>query len=260
MRLLLSLSILLLLTSINDSTNKDSEHAPHNMLFGVMVDNFTGKKSLQNAKKEANERNSNHSNVALYDFNTDIVKPPDSKHWLNFMKGDHLHILEKINSQAWKARHQMTQASGLVLPFMVGETKNGGASEKIHIAIEDFDASSLQGFLSYSKGDLFSNITKFYQFWTAKSEATGREGVIDGRKVAKHLAIALFKYKDYVQKGDFLYIIDDPPTAETWKSMSVASKQASFIPTISVVRIPMNTKLSHISSDTVDHRKCFGTL
>ena len=258
MRLVLSLLLLLLLTSINESTNKDSEHAPHKMLFGVRVDidtssrkhNFTIKKSFQSAKTKTTERND--SNVALYDFNTDIVMPPDSEHWLNFKRGDQLHILEKNNSQAWMARHQMTQASGFVLPFMVGEAKNGEAFQNIHIAMEDFDAGSLEGFLSYRKGDLFSNITKFYKFWTAKSEANRLEGVIDGRKVAKHLAIALFKYKSYAQKGDFLYIIDDPETAESWKSKSVASKQDSFIPTISVLRIPMNTKLSHISSDSVE--------
>ena len=143
---------------------------------------------------------------------------------------------------------------------MVGEAKNGEAFQNIHIAMEDFDAGSLEGFLSYRKGDLFSNITKFYKFWTAKSEANRLEGVIDGRKVAKHLAIALFKYKSYAQKGDFLYIIDDPETAESWKSKSVASKQDSFIPTISVLRTPMNTKLSHISADSVEMENVFGTF
>ena len=95
--------------------------------------------------------------LALYDFDTTIVDPPDEwLKWLNFKKSDVLDVLEKTYPNAWLARHLDTEEEGWLLPFMVTPTTRdtdpstdggGEKSDQIYRAMEDFDAGSLEGFL-----------------------------------------------------------------------------------------------------------------
>ena len=209
--------------------------------------------------------------LALYDFDTTIVDPPDEwLKWLNFKKGDVLDILEKTYPDAWLARHLDTEEEGWLLPFMVTPTTRdtdpstdggGEKSDQIYRAMEDFDAGSLEGFLSYSKGDMFTNITKYKRFWEAQFQDTEVKGIIDSRKV-NNLGVGVGLFDLYsesrndhlisVRKGEHFYIANNRDDPVTWEATSKDDdNETGLIPNIAVVIVPQKTenkmKLSEVA-------------
>ena len=222
-----------------------------------------------NAKAEETEDNVIYEYIAKYGFDAktlriDIYSPNILNQILAFNKGDILESSSSDKSQiGWFSRLKGTNRSGYIFSFMVQEkneanllnnelndvdeglrTYEGLFGIRRFVAMENIDASTLDGFLSYSEGDVVVIIqeTSVPLFMFARSELTGHRGLIDTTKMARTLTTALYDLDPAVldldqfmgfEKGERLYIKNfhgDNYNDENWIAESKETRMKGKIP------------------------------
>ena len=222
-----------------------------------------------NAKAEETEDNVIYEYIAKYGFDAktlriDIYSPNILNQILAFNKGDILESSSSDKSQSvWFSRLKETNRSGYIFSFMVQEkneanllnnkmfdideglrTYEGLFGIRRFVAMENIDASTLDGFLSYSEGDVVVIIqeTSVPLFMFARSESTGHRGLIDTSKMARTLVTALYDFDPAVldldqfmgfEKGERLYIKNfhgDNFNDENWIARSKETRMKGKIP------------------------------
>ena len=194
---------------------------------------------------------------ALYDFDAKLLQV-DSVYGLNsqFRKGDSFYVIQSFSDlDSWRVQ-QHSQSSHHIYPMQYFEVHtnsippfvgiNVEAKNETVIFMEDLNATSLRGHLSYSEGDtvqyirVFKNAAAF-----AKSLTTGEEGFIYATNAARYETEALYDFdtktlglEDIVRadirfkKGDILYIKSGKLDIDRlWEVRVKATKQEGNIPT-----------------------------